>query len=205
MGVDVSNATVMVIEDAHRLGLAQLHQLRGRVGRGRKASYCFLLGDKKAEEKFRLLERSRDGFELAEEDLRQRGMGDLLGLRQSGENLEGLIDQELSGGGAPIDGEELDDGEGGAEEDGEEEASLEASEEEELAMTKEWFVGFDWNVKKAWRRSTENYDAGKRTLREMLDLDQMSFENETVFGTWPDGCKGVITDVSKDELAEMKK
>ncbi|MGD2016969.1 MAG: ATP-dependent DNA helicase RecG [Planctomycetota bacterium] len=94
VGVDVSNATVMVIEDAHRLGLAQLHQLRGRVGRGRKASYCFLLGDKKAEEKFRLLERSRDGFELAEEDLRQRGMGDLLGLRQSGENLEGLIDPE---------------------------------------------------------------------------------------------------------------
>ena len=64
------------------------------MGRGRKASYCFLLGDKKAEEKFRLLERSRDGFELAEEDLRQRGMGDLLGLRQSGENLEGLIDPE---------------------------------------------------------------------------------------------------------------
>jgi len=94
VGVDVSNATVMVIEDAHRLGLAQLHQLRGRVGRGSKASYCFLLGDKKAEEKFRLLERSRDGFELAEEDLRQRGMGDLLGLRQSGDNLEGLIDPD---------------------------------------------------------------------------------------------------------------
>lgn len=94
VGVDVPNATVMVIEDAHRLGLAQLHQLRGRIGRGKKDSYCFLLGDKKAEERFRLMERSRDGFLLAEEDLRQRGMGDLLGLRQSGENQEGLVDPE---------------------------------------------------------------------------------------------------------------
>ncbi|MEM8714065.1 MAG: DEAD/DEAH box helicase, partial [Planctomycetota bacterium] len=94
VGVDVPNATIMVIEDAHRLGLAQLHQLRGRIGRGAKDSYCFLLGDKKAEEKLRLLEGSRDGFFLAEEDLRQRGMGDLLGLRQSGENQEGLIDPE---------------------------------------------------------------------------------------------------------------
>jgi len=94
VGVDVPNATVMVIEDAHRLGLAQLHQLRGRVGRSSKRSYCFLLGDRKGAERFQLLERSRDGFELAEEDLRQRGMGDLLGLRQSGENLEGLVDPE---------------------------------------------------------------------------------------------------------------
>lgn len=94
VGVDVANATVMVVEDAHRLGLSQLHQLRGRVGRGAKPSWCFLLGDKKAEERLRLLERTRDGFELAEEDLRQRGMGDLLGLRQSGVNLEGLVDPE---------------------------------------------------------------------------------------------------------------
>ena len=94
VGVDVPNATIMVIEDAHRLGLAQLHQLRGRIGRGQKDSYCFLLGDKKAEERFRLMEKSRDGFLLAEEDLRQRGMGDLLGLRQSGENQEGLVDPE---------------------------------------------------------------------------------------------------------------
>ncbi|MEM9800546.1 MAG: ATP-dependent DNA helicase RecG, partial [Planctomycetota bacterium] len=69
-------------------------QLRGRVGRGPKDSTCFLLGDRRAEERFRMLERSRDGFELAEEDLRQRGMGDLLGLRQSGDNLEGLVDPE---------------------------------------------------------------------------------------------------------------
>lgn len=94
VGVDVPNATVMVIEDAHRLGLAQLHQLRGRVGRGGADAHCLLLGDRKAEERFRLLERSRDGFELSEEDLRQRGMGDLLGLRQSGANLEGLVDPE---------------------------------------------------------------------------------------------------------------
>ena len=94
VGVDVPNATIMVIEDAHRLGLAQLHQLRGRIGRGKKDSYCVLLGDKKAEERFRLMEKSRDGFLLAEEDLRQRGMGDLLGLRQSGENQEGLVDAE---------------------------------------------------------------------------------------------------------------
>ncbi|MGK0484039.1 MAG: ATP-dependent DNA helicase RecG [Planctomycetota bacterium] len=94
VGVDVPNATIMVIEDAHRLGLAQLHQLRGRIGRGKKDSYCFLLGDKKAAERFQLMERSRDGFLLAEEDLRQRGMGDLLGLRQSGDNQEGLVDAE---------------------------------------------------------------------------------------------------------------
>ncbi len=94
VGVDVPNATVMVIEDAHRLGLAQLHQLRGRVGRGTKGSWCLLLGDEKAEARLRLLERSRDGFLLAEEDLRKRGMGDLLGVRQSGENFEGLGDPE---------------------------------------------------------------------------------------------------------------
>ena len=94
VGVDVPSATVMVIEDAHRLGLAQLHQLRGRVGRGSRDSWCFLLGEKKAEERLRLLERTHDGFKIAEEDLTQRGMGDLLGFRQSGINLEGLVDPE---------------------------------------------------------------------------------------------------------------
>jgi len=90
VGVDVPAATVMVIESAERLGLAQLHQLRGRVGRGPRPAWCLLLGDAAAAGRFRLLERTRDGFELAEEDLRQRGMGDLVGLRQSGANLEGL-------------------------------------------------------------------------------------------------------------------
>lgn len=94
VGVDVANATVMVIENAERLGLAQLHQLRGRVGRGSKKSHCFLLGDRKAAARFELLERSRDGFELAEEDMASRGMGDLAGVRQSGSNLEGLADPE---------------------------------------------------------------------------------------------------------------
>ena len=94
VGVDVASATVMVIENAERLGLAQLHQLRGRVGRGPLDARCFLLGSERAAERFRLLERSRDGFALAEEDLRARGMGDLMGLRQSGINTEGLADPE---------------------------------------------------------------------------------------------------------------
>ncbi len=92
VGVDVASATAMVIENAERLGLAQLHQLRGRVGRGPLLSWCLIDGKKTASERFELLERSRDGFELAEEDLRQRGMGDLAGVRQSGVNGEGLED-----------------------------------------------------------------------------------------------------------------
>jgi ATP-dependent DNA helicase RecG len=84
VGVDVPAATVMVIEEAQRLGLAQLHQLRGRVGRGSAAGWCLLLGSTSGKERFELLERSNDGFALAEEDLRRRGMGDLLGLRQAG-------------------------------------------------------------------------------------------------------------------------
>ena len=94
VGVDVSNATVMVIEGADRLGLAQLHQLRGRVGRGPKDSWCLLIGNAAARGRFELLERTRDGFEIAEEDLAQRGMGDLAGVRQAGVNLEGLADPE---------------------------------------------------------------------------------------------------------------
>ncbi len=94
VGVDVSAATIMVIEEAQRLGLAQLHQLRGRVGRGSADSYCVLLGEKSAAERFELLEGSRDGFYLAEEDMRKRGMGDLSGMRQAGLNTEGLADPE---------------------------------------------------------------------------------------------------------------
>jgi ATP-dependent DNA helicase RecG len=95
VGVDVPAATVMVIENAERLGLAQLHQLRGRIGRSEREGWCLLFGDRSAEERFLVLERTSDGFEIAEEDLRRRGMGDLVGLRQAGENAEGLADVDL--------------------------------------------------------------------------------------------------------------
>lgn len=89
VGVDVPNATLMIIESAERYGLAQLHQLRGRVGRGSGLSRCMLLrGDNLSEtarERLALMRRSQDGFLLAEEDLRLRGAGELLGTRQSGD------------------------------------------------------------------------------------------------------------------------
>jgi len=87
VGVDVPNATVMVIEDAWRFGLAQLHQLRGRVGRSSLESFCFLLGDPPTEEGKRRIEvlcSTSDGFEIAEEDLRMRGPGQICGTRQHG-------------------------------------------------------------------------------------------------------------------------
>jgi ATP-dependent DNA helicase RecG len=94
VGVDVPEATVMVIEAAERLGLAQLHQLRGRVGRSHRPSWCYLLGKASASERFELLETCADGFVIAEADLAARGMGDLVGVRQAGENSEGLFDPE---------------------------------------------------------------------------------------------------------------
>jgi ATP-dependent DNA helicase RecG len=88
VGVDVPQATVMVILDAHCFGLAQLHQLRGRVGRGGGASYCLLMTRGKqspeAERRLAIMEETSDGFRIAEEDLRLRGPGELLGVRQSG-------------------------------------------------------------------------------------------------------------------------
>jgi ATP-dependent DNA helicase RecG len=101
VGLDISNATVMVIEDAHRFGLSQLHQLRGRVGRGAEQSYCVLLTKdhykfliKKSSEdllesqaaimRLKTMERTSDGFEIAEVDLKLRGPGDIMGTRQSG-------------------------------------------------------------------------------------------------------------------------
>ncbi len=88
VGVDVPQATIILIEAAERFGLAQLHQLRGRVGRSALQSRCFLLTDsleEEATERLRLLEQTQDGFELADEDLKRRGAGSLLGTEQSGE------------------------------------------------------------------------------------------------------------------------
>jgi ATP-dependent DNA helicase RecG len=87
VGIDVANATVMLIEHPERFGLSQLHQLRGRVGRGAEESFCILLGDvsPETEERLTAVVASNDGFRIAEADLRQRGMGDLFGQRQHGE------------------------------------------------------------------------------------------------------------------------
>lgn len=88
VGINVPNATVMMIENAERFGLAQLHQLRGRVGRGEFQSYCILMSQSLSEEtkeRLEILKNSNDGFYIASEDLRLRGPGDLFGIRQSGE------------------------------------------------------------------------------------------------------------------------
>ena len=87
VGIDVPNASVIMIENSERFGLAQLHQLRGRVGRGGHQSYCIFMSASKSEEtreRLEILNRSNDGFFIAGEDLRLRGPGDLFGIRQSG-------------------------------------------------------------------------------------------------------------------------
>ena len=90
VGVDVPNATIMIVQEADRFGLAQLHQLRGRVGRGAEQSYCLLISRQReeltdnAQERLQALVDSTDGFELAEKDLELRGEGQLMGTRQAG-------------------------------------------------------------------------------------------------------------------------
>ncbi len=102
VGVDVPNATVMMVENAERFGLSQLHQLRGRVGRGKHSSYCILVSDNKSEttaQRLKALRDTTDGFKIAEEDLRLRGPGDILGARQHGlpalQNADLAADTEL--------------------------------------------------------------------------------------------------------------
>lgn len=94
VGIDVPNATVMLIEHPERFGLSQLHQLRGRVGRGADSAYCILLGDvgDESAERLSIFTNTDDGFDIARQDLRLRGMGDLFGQRQSGEATFRIVD-----------------------------------------------------------------------------------------------------------------
>jgi ATP-dependent DNA helicase RecG len=88
VGIDVPNATIMVVEHADRFGLSQLHQLRGRIGRGSRASFCILMADtiqsREAFERLEVMRRTSDGFKIAEKDLEIRGPGEFVGTRQSG-------------------------------------------------------------------------------------------------------------------------
>jgi len=93
VGVDVPNATIMIIYNAERFGLSQLHQLRGRVGRGSEKSYCFLLMGSESEnarERLLTIKQQTDGFKIAEKDLEMRGSGDFFGTRQSGKVLSDI-------------------------------------------------------------------------------------------------------------------
>jgi len=96
VGIDIPNATIMIIEHAERFGLAQLHQLRGRIGRGTKKSVCILLYDQKigdiARERLKVLRETNNGFLIAEKDLKLRGAGEILGTKQSGGQMFKVLD-----------------------------------------------------------------------------------------------------------------
>ena len=96
VGIDFPNATVIVVENANKFGLAQLHQLRGRIGRGTKAGTCILMFknqlSKNAKKRIQILKSSDDGFYIAEEDMKLRGYGDLIGFKQSGVKLFKIAD-----------------------------------------------------------------------------------------------------------------
>ena len=96
VGINNPNATVMMVENSERFGLAQLHQLRGRVGRGEKQSYCIFINGKEDDDdvttRLKVLEDSNDGFFIAGEDLRLRGPGDFFGIRQSGDMQFNIAD-----------------------------------------------------------------------------------------------------------------
>jgi ATP-dependent DNA helicase RecG len=101
VGIDVASATVLVVENAERFGLSQLHQLRGRIGRGKRESFCYLLGEwgmtSEAKSRLRAMTKHSDGFRLAEEDLRLRGPGELFGTRQSGYTPTMVVDLKRDG------------------------------------------------------------------------------------------------------------
>lgn len=99
VGIDVPNATIMVIYNAERFGLSQLHQLRGRVGRGTQKSYCFLLAGNdspQTRERLAVIKNNSDGFAIAENDLKMRGSGDFMGTRQSGHVVSELKNLHFS-------------------------------------------------------------------------------------------------------------
>ena len=100
VGIDFPNANVIIIENSNKFGLSQLHQLRGRVGRGNKESFCILMFkknlSKNARKRINILKENNDGFKISEEDMKLRGYGDLLGFKQSGVQSFRLADPVLN-------------------------------------------------------------------------------------------------------------